>query len=1599
MVTRGVASSYATGGGGTVFEHRYGATLLARLLTGDSIPSLGDDFLPVQVAFQCRAVSPVDDIVVTGRTTDGRQRLLSIGVRRSPEFVPSHVKTVKLLEAYLAVVHDHWDDIVAGRWRLGLVVAAPHLDVRPISRLAELARVVDEVGFRAKVASSRAAVRTKLRHIDEMVVRAAKKIESAVAPSELTWRLLFALWPVEIHVEGGDQRDRADAASRLRSVTRQGTLPAAAALFRRLDELAGDYVPAGAVVTEARLRRDLVGFSLTHSPTHALGWSVLKRLSARLRDRTGTRLTTVDRELEIDRVETREELRDQIRSVGAETGVLIVRGDPDVGKSALTLRIVEELRAGQAGVAAFSLRDLPATMVEFEAILGADTVEVLAGAPVEEVRLLVVDGAEAALEGRQTLLTDLATASLRAGLGVVVVTRTDGASAVADSLMSAQRAVGRAESRPTEYEVPPLSGDEVTQVTDTFRALERLAEDQRPSWVLSRPGLVDLLLRGDAARALPDRVLSEADVFAAIWHGLVRRGAGGIPDVRAHTLMTLARRQLLPGSTSILALDASALTSLRSDALLLPPSWNSGEDFASDLVRDLAVARLFLVDGWSLLTEAGAPRWALRAARLACQATLGAAGADTERRCLRLHQAFEAIAKEHGQRWAELPFEAMLTLGTADEVLTTAWPGLSSAQRSILIRLGVHRYTRVDVGDTAVLAPLVKLSFREPLEIGVSGRLDVDYQTSQLVLAWLRGIADESDETNPIRQSVRDVVLAATPSDRDEFAVEVIALLGPDLNASAEVFLRGLAEHDSAHLRPAFESRFVVWAMARNRLDLLFDLTEACYVVPENYRVPPSDSEVFRALLSTDAKRALPLIQRLLNLAAASDETGVEVELEVGARRLCRGGARTWTWSERDVLVPKECVDALLALQWFADNLVSSGTPLHEVVELLLRDSQNLAMPGLVFGFLLRHVESVVGELDRWLVQPEVWKLERRRRIFSLAPREPDVYRRGWDIQMAAAQLVVSAIQRHDQGRIAALATIGLELSGRVRDCAAADDADETIAAHGSLWADILNAENYQLTWRKGKLTGVNFVPTERNMVVNADEPESERNVEGALFGIALRYSGVGAHYGGAEISEDAIGRLADDLAFVQEIAVCSPVSRSVNNATSRVSVAVVVAHSKGKIAFAASDLRWVANYLMDIPFASGDDWTNVDEAISIALVTLVHPVFFSVNVDYRRLEQSLTEQVKALLNGLDDGFGHCIEPLWSAPCPSTSHCPHKVAWTVIEEVLRQDCHWERGKNRRGRARLHGPLEEALSAIPTEELALDCLPGVLTSCIHAAYSACCVAECARSLLDALLDAYSRAFRKRASGPGRSAEGGDGHRSVAGALFVTAARGDCVPLVAHVRALAGSATALEAFLRDMSCQATHAADVRRALPKVWPLLMATVLDLRLPDDRQYRSALAVLVPEPRVSRQDPWWPPVPVDLAPLTNVLGVTMTNPDEILSAARSQWIGPKALLDLIERWIPVVQGEPRAVSALVGLVRTAPMSWQATTGLRWIERLISGDYHRVEMFSGELLDWLIELHTSEQLAPRDAKVLYRIVDALVAEGSQRAVALQMRLE
>lgn len=259
---RGFASPYSTGGGGAQLEEAYGAMLLAALLLEHPVVGLGDEFTVREVRFQQGAVCPVDDLVVVG-DCPSFTRTLYVGARRAPVIAGGNAPFVKLLADYLRMVNDRQPTLDIDHERLGLAVASPHTGASEVAQLASLARKQpDDLAFRAAVAAPRATnsrVRKRLQDLDGAVMAAAERggilLADTAERDGLTWQLLKALRIIQLRLEGDDQADRTDAVSRL--VTLAGSAPRAAAVWRRLRELSGEYAQTAATVTYEMLARDV----------------------------------------------------------------------------------------------------------------------------------------------------------------------------------------------------------------------------------------------------------------------------------------------------------------------------------------------------------------------------------------------------------------------------------------------------------------------------------------------------------------------------------------------------------------------------------------------------------------------------------------------------------------------------------------------------------------------------------------------------------------------------------------------------------------------------------------------------------------------------------------------------------------------------------------------------------------------------------------------------------------------------------------------------------------------------------------------------------------------------------------------------------------------------------------------------------------------------------------------------------------------------------------------------------------------------------------------------------------------------------------------
>jgi hypothetical protein len=897
---KGIASPYSTGGGGVTLERRVSATYLALLLTGEGAAELGDGRAVVSVAFQQAPAFPVDDLVIEASRPDELEPslILAIGIRRAPKIVPSDEDTQKLITSFVKAVTA---TPVDGReYRLALVVSGYQ---EHASQLAELAVIADNQRNAAAFfeliqtpGKFKNAIVVRLKSLKTLVTAALKDLGTGDPDDALaqlhTWELLSRLSVLMPRLEQPDVSDWSTTANRLVPVARGNDLAGARQLLDRLETLAGQYGPSAATIDMRLLRRDVHTLLAPGPSRNPQGWALLKHLEAQAAADVRNRIERIggDKTLSLDRTAEGAE----IITAAKDATAVVVQGDSGTGKSALVIETVRsEAHANPTEFQAIclNLRHLPTSSLELVSKLGCP-LEALLGELSAPSRFLVVDGADAATETATEMFTYLITSARNSGVGVVAVTASDSQQVITDLLRD------HLPGNVVTYTVPALNDDQLTDIASRFPELEQLIHTPRSRQLLRRLVVVDLLVRSNVT-GLP---MSDLDAMQQIWTRLVRRHEKrdrGLPDARQQVLLSLAARELSGNAPMGLvgSLDPAAVAGLRQDGLLRPASDNPWEvipAFAHEEIRRYAVARVLLANGdpaTGLLT-AGAPRWAMSASRLACQALLELPDGPVSPlpgRLSRLQGAFDRLVEAgHGARWGDVPGEALLTLGDPGPLLADAWPSLRGEEASglqRLLRLMDQRHRDVHkLVDPTTAEPIVALLLEEPRP------WEVHTTIAAFLRDWLRAlVVRNSPEGQPLRVRLRELLVAAcaqgeerlvrqqqeadaaratrTPEQVEEerkfeerlaiFApigrrrrairnrpavpreltdgtlLELLALLSADLGDTGAELLRRVARDAPWDLAPAVEELLTGQALASYGDGLLADLTEAYYLDEE----------------------------------------------------------------------------------------------------------------------------------------------------------------------------------------------------------------------------------------------------------------------------------------------------------------------------------------------------------------------------------------------------------------------------------------------------------------------------------------------------------------------------------------------------------------------------------------------------------------------------------------------------------------------------------------------------------------------------------------------------------------------------------------------
>lgn len=1541
------------------------------------------------------------------------------------------------------------DAVETGEVRLGLAVSGRFGPAAQLAELTEVARrqqsAADfEVAVNAPQAHTR-VVRDRLTNTKD-VVKAALEASSRNADSqtvvETTWSMLKALYVLQEELEGDTASGVTAIVSRLQSLASSPSR--ASELHRRLVEVAGQGGIRAAAIDRAMLRRELRSFGqLGASRDFAAYRSRIESLETALLQRTDRSIPRWGEgdAFRLARSELVEELTAKIRE--APNGrVLLLRGEPDVGKSALALDAVDVIRSAGGSAIVLSLRDLPQDVLQFGSLVGASPADLLSSAATGPDSLLLLDGAEVIQERDEQVLPSLLTAAASVGLVTVLVARDDATGALRELV----KRLGLGE--PDEQTVAAISADESSSLLEAMPELAPLASGPRAAWLFRRLGIVDQIVRSAIREGrLPSSIQTEAEVAQMFWSACVRNSeqvVGGVaPDDRDIAVTAVARSLL---GTSVTIPTGTALVALRSDGILLrrdsTTAWRTTDAFSSDVIRDFALATVLVRDGLALLIESSGPRWAIRAVRLYGQARLGAAIQSGDQALLEAWETaqaeFDRLASAHGARWNEVLWEAVLSAGWSDQLLSAIAPVLQSETSLLKAALNCVklRFAFAGAADPIVGAPLLDwiLDNCDFSQVFTSYR---DEDTREFILSWLKGLArrevsgEDIEALRLSRVRLRALLLDLDPGyqAREEW-LECLGLLGGDADAVSRQALVDFAQQRPAFLAPLVESFDVANSLATHDAALLVELAEAYYIEQPKHSPWGSSSlddgirhhrsggfrspmaawylGPFWNLLNGDFNLGLGLIDKMLDhgargrLAVLDDlgrrrepresraDEGLELDLLGLGPRTYLGDAHVWSWYRGSSVGPYPCMSALFALERMLDAFVRADIPIRLVATRVLRDASTLASAGLVCGFLVRHLDQVTDELDEYLAQPEIWQLEIGRVVsegtLHVQGADPEGIdgkeRRTWTPHSIASHLVVMAMTSGDSEALARLKAVG----DRLLDAAGGDEAPAFVRQ----WVANFDPSTYSFTEVEGGLL-VEVNPGEEVERELAEGREHSALIQ-EMYRLQNRYrlrQLIPYRVDFAESpSESELVADYEAALRVQEGLPDEPLD-GVRSALSVVAAAVLEAAAVGSV-IPDGSFAWSVDLLIDAalnPYeGSSSSWASMfswgsDRTAAFALPSaLVSPGMTAENRLVDALVAGMSSRFVEVRRYAAEGIRRVLHDCGT----NGSTCEtHELLWSAVEAGARSIAlgPWDQTTGRRGIETIDGDLLAELPKISAENLMLPHLMPACVAAVEAASNSTCVSERAAQLAPVLLDAYGRAACYSAENDYGER---DEWRAAVTASVIRMAGEDVAPAVLEmVDRLQPAPRAFSNLLKDLQLVATYESEVPASLTTVWPTLMARAID-RLGEEwdsseRHARESLIEeMVPSPRPSS----FP-----------------GNFDDDLARARTHWFPIESVADRMDDWLKLAHGEMSCVDQLVGFLEAQPIDVQVNPGLAWVRTLVVGD-DGTALTSGFLLvGWLTRLREARQSEIRSSADYRAVVDALVLGDYNGARELQARDE
>jgi hypothetical protein len=599
----GLSTPFSTGGGGVTFEQLVGTSYLVSLLAG--YPPRGLDWgVTKEVKFQHRWEGCLlDDIVVT--STDGsEERKLALQIKHKLTFSDAPKN-----ETFARVIDDCWKTFNGSLgWkfnqpkdRIGIGIGIYQSELAEhFQPLLDWARTSKHSGeFLRKVSLPKFSSKEKRDYLTVIRNLLDKAKGTAVTDDEL-WQFFRCLVVLHFDIETPGSRDSVYCWNCLLEQLKNGDYEQAKLLFGFLTSVVAEYArSAGCISLDVLKSKIPNSIGLKEQTSYTFDLNRLREHTDRVLDSISI---TIGNKVHLPRTN----LLDKIIASVRESEVVVIAGEPMLGKSGLLKLLANRLRC-EGEIIALSVERLFGSSIEnflhgihvqnnFQSILSA-----IGTAP---LRCLLIDGLERAVDDdKRRILNDFIIEVRKYNESVIKsggnkeycwkIVFTCRIQEALNILLHLETQRNLLNQTLRFVEVNSLTDDEVEEVVSQLPKLKDLASRGHLKEILTRPLILDILTLPEISLPPEEvpKILTETWLLDWFWKEVVRLAEGartgkGNPDKREQLLIHIAKESIRTNKPVEFSenLDEEALSGLASDRLLVRE--DSYIRYAHDVLED-----------------------------------------------------------------------------------------------------------------------------------------------------------------------------------------------------------------------------------------------------------------------------------------------------------------------------------------------------------------------------------------------------------------------------------------------------------------------------------------------------------------------------------------------------------------------------------------------------------------------------------------------------------------------------------------------------------------------------------------------------------------------------------------------------------------------------------------------------------------------------------------------------------------------------------------------------------------------------------------------------------------------------------------------------